>query len=88
MKQTVVLLALFFFVLSKFFSFLWSVSAQETKVWQKISQTRTINGDRGYTGIEYSRKAYAIRGKVTCTGSCSIYLMTKKNFDIVRTKTN
>jgi uncharacterized Fe-S cluster-containing radical SAM superfamily enzyme len=59
------------------------VSAEE-KAWQRISKQLTVNGNKGYGAVDYAKAALQVRGQVSCTSTCDIYLVDTVQFENVK----
>jgi hypothetical protein len=86
MKSIFVLTALLVLFACKFFLTFHTtpgISAEE-KAWQRISKQLTVNGNKGYGAVDYSKFALQVRGDVTCTALCDIYLLDTAQFENVK----
>jgi hypothetical protein len=56
--------------------------AQEN--WNPIVRTISVNGNKGYGGVNYPNLfTFQIRGSVSCSSICDIYLLSQTEFDQV-----
>jgi hypothetical protein len=44
--------------------------------WEYIRRNLYTNGRNGFSDVDFATYAYQIRGTVTCTRTCDIYLVT------------
>jgi uncharacterized Fe-S cluster-containing radical SAM superfamily enzyme len=51
--------------------------------WEYIRRNLYTNGNNGYSAVDFATYAYQIRGTVTCTRTCDIFLMTGTEFNNV-----
>jgi hypothetical protein len=57
--------------------------AQNEKSWQRIQTDLRINGTNDTGTVAFSTSSKKIRGKVTCSNSCDIYLLDFLQFNNV-----
>jgi hypothetical protein len=48
--------------------------------WTPINRDFELNNNGGVMGVDFSVFAKRIRGKVSCSGQCDVYLLTSKDY--------
>jgi uncharacterized Fe-S cluster-containing radical SAM superfamily enzyme len=51
--------------------------------WEYIRRSIYTNGNRGFSAVDFATYAYQVRGVVTCTRTCDIFLVTGTEFNNV-----